>query len=407
MLNDEIAGSVSSLHQPELPPALTKKMSANHLPAIFLGSTAFVFINFGLPIYADELGLDALMIGGTYTVFMLTILFVRPLVGVGLDRLGRRGFFILSFAFYCIAMLAFSYAEGVEGLYLARFLQGMGASFMWVTAQTMVADISDVQSRGVAMGKLTTNSVRGSMIGAIYGFTLLGFMPLQAAWPIAFLGYAFIAAIAFFWRLVKVKETRTETAKFDPRFELSMPLRKIFVLVFLTGFASALIEPIYLLYLKNKFDMHLVVLAWVFLPAGLVFAFLPRYSGAWSDRFGRGPIIAVGISFAGMVSLALPFWPFVVLVSLSYIFFSVGWAFANPAIDALVADHAPPSARGRVIGLQEGAAGLGAAFGPLVGGAMYEHVSPLSAFVSNGIILLISAVLAWHWFARGQPRLPG
>ena len=55
-------------------------MRSPHLPAIFLGSTAFVFINFGLPIYADEIGLDAVTIGGTYTVFMLTMLVVRPLV---------------------------------------------------------------------------------------------------------------------------------------------------------------------------------------------------------------------------------------------------------------------------------------------------------------------------------------
>ena len=141
------------------------------------------------------------------------------------------------------------------------------------------------------------------------------------------------------------------------------------------------------------------MLAWVFLPAGIVFAILPRYSGAWSDKFGRGPIIAVGILFAGLVSAALPFWPSLILIALSYILFAAGWAMASPAVDALVADLAPESARGRIIGFQEAAAGVGAAFGPLVGGLMYEHVTPESAFLANGAILLITALLARSWFA--------
>ena len=374
-------------------------MGANYLPAIFLGSAAFAFINFGLPIYADEIGLDAVVIGGTYTVFMLTVLVVRPLVGMGLDRFGRRWFFVLAFLFYTAAMLVFAQVEGGVDLYIARFVQGLGASFMWVTAQTMVADINDANTRGIGMGKLTTHSVRGSMFGAIYGFTLLGFMPLSQAWAIAFLGYAVVSALAFLWSLFRVSETRVVKTEDLSGWVLTPELKKVFVLVFLTGFASALIEPIYLIYLKNKFDLHLIVLAWVFLPAGIVFAILPRYSGAWSDKFGRGPVMAIGVLFAGFVSAALPFWPSLVLIALSYILFAAGWAMASPAVDALVADLAPESARGRIIGFQEAAAGVGAAFGPLVGGFMYEHISPESAFLANGAILFGTALLAWSWFA--------
>ncbi|NKB99110.1 MAG: MFS transporter [Pseudomonadales bacterium] len=379
-------------------------MSNSFLPAVFLGSAAFVFLNFGLPIYADEIGLNAVVIGGTYSVFMGTILVVRPLVGIGLDRLGRRWFFVIAFAFYVAAMSVFANTEGVAGLYFARFLQGLGASFMWVTARTMVADLNDESSRGVEMGRLTTTSVRGSMVGAFYGFTLLGFMPLQDAWPIAFAGYAVLSAVAFVWSFFKVGETREVVPATSVEWRFTPELVRVFILVFLTGFASALIEPIYLLYLKTKFDLPMMVLAGVFFPAGIVFAILPRYSGAWSDRLGRGPIIAVGIAFAAAVSMALPFWPSVVLVGASYILFSIGWAMASPAVSALVADLAPDAARGRIIGFQEGAAGLGAALGPLVGGVLYEYVAPTAAFVLNGGILFGAALLAWFWFAEPTSR---
>ena len=101
--------------------------------------------------------------------------------------------------------------------------------------------------------------------------------------------------------------------------------------------------------------MNLLALA--FLPAGIVYAILPRYAGRWSDQFGRPRLIAIGIVSAGVVSVALPFWPSLVLVGLSYILFAAGWAIAGPAEEALVADLAPESQRGRVLGAREAAAG--------------------------------------------------
>ncbi len=369
--------------------------------AVLLASTAFTFLNFGLPIHADNLGISAVAIGGMYTVFMGTMLIVRPVVGWCLDRFGRRWFFTGAFVFYVVAMAAFSVSESVAGFYLARFLQGIGASLMWVSARTIIADVQAEQSRGEAMGRLTVSSVRGSMLGAFYGFGLIGFLPMAYAWRYAFIGYAAAALFGLFWALLRMQETRLPVHKETeavPGSILTQPLRRIFVVVFLSAFATALIEPIYLLYLKNKFDVNVLVLAWVFFPAGIVYAILPQYSGKWSDRWGRGPVIALGILLAGLVALALPFWPSLWMIAVSYLLFAVGWAIASPAEEALVVDHAPESHRGRVIGSKEAAAGAGAALGPLLGGYLYENVADWSAFVVNASVLFVTAGLAWWWF---------
>jgi MFS family permease len=72
-------------------------------------------------------------------------------------------------------MFAFAVADGVQGLYLGRFLQGLGAALMWVFARTIVADTTPVQNYGEAMGQLTAISPRGSMIGGFYGRLLCSF----------------------------------------------------------------------------------------------------------------------------------------------------------------------------------------------------------------------------------------
>lgn len=369
----------------------------SHITAVFLGSTPFIFLNFSLPVYADDLGLTPLVIGGTYAVFTLTMLVVRPWVGLGLDRYGRRPFFSAAFVFYVLAMALFSQVDGAAGFYAARFLQGIGASFMWVSARTIVADI-EAEQVGEGMGRLITGSVRGSMLGGMYGFTLLGFMPLASAWVWAFAGYSLLALLALIWSWLKVAETRPHSlaptqVKLNLREMLQdHELAKAFALVFLSGFAAALIEPIYLLYLKNKFDIGVLQLAIVFLPAGIVFAIVPRYAGRWSDRFGRPRTIAVGLIFAAATTVALPFWPMLLGVALTYILFSVGTAIAGPAIDAMVADRAQPAQRGRVMGGKEAFQGLGAALGPLVGTGLYQYAGQVTPFLLNGVVMVCAVV---------------
>ena len=385
-----------------------------HLTAVFLGSMPFIFLNFGLPIRADELGFGAVAIGGMYAVFTGTMLIVRPLVGHALDRFGRRWFFTSAFIFYCASMTAFARGSGLDDFYFARFLQGIGASLMWVSARTIIADIYAAAERGQAMGKLTTTSTRGAMLGGFYGFTLLGFLPMQEAWMWAFSGYALAALVALFWSINKVKESATHL---DPvlgisqlaasearllntltKLPQSRDLRRLLLVIFLSAFASALIEPLYLLYLRNKFDLDPITLAFLFLPAGLVYATVPQHAGHWSDRFGRGRLIALGVSFAGLTSIALPLWDSVLLVAMFYVLFAVGWSIAGPAEEALIADLSPAHLRGTIIGAKEATAGIGAATGPLLGGAIYDYWSHELAFIINGTLLFCAALLVLRWF---------
>ena len=379
---------------------MTARSSSAHFSAVALASTPFVFINFALPVYIDELGLGAVQLGFLYTAFMGTMLLFRPVVGWCLDRLGRRWFFTAAFVFYAGSMWAFAHGLDFPGLMLARTLQGIGASLMWVAARTIIADTTPESGRGEAMGRLSAGSVRGSIIGSFWGFTLLANLPLIEAWRIGFSGYALMALTALVWSLFKVDETHHVPDARPPRgMRFTPQLYRVFIIVFVSALASSLIEPIYLLFLRHKFDLHPLLLAAAFLPVGLVFAIVPRYAGAWADRVGRRRAIAIGVAAAGIVSLALPWWPHILFVAVTYLLFAVGWAIASPAQEALVADLAPEAARGRVIGAKEAAAGVGAALGPLVGGVIYEHAAPEAAFVLNGVLLLLCAVLAIRWLA--------
>jgi MFS family permease len=67
---------------------------------------------------------------------------------------------------------------------------------------------------------------------------------------------------------------------------------------------------------------------------------------------------------------------------------------ASTAEDALVNDISSAHLRGTFMGIKEGASGTGPALGPLAGGYIYEYWAKEMAFVRNGIVLIVVAILA-------------
>ncbi|MCB2356755.1 MFS transporter [Clostridium estertheticum] len=95
-----------------------------------LGSFAFGLMSFILPVYSKIIGGNALVIGGLFSIFSVVTLILRPLIGRGIDKYGRKIFFVSAFFFYAISMLMFSYATNIRLLYISRFIQAIGSSFM-------------------------------------------------------------------------------------------------------------------------------------------------------------------------------------------------------------------------------------------------------------------------------------
>jgi MFS family permease len=175
------------------------------------------------------------------------------------------------------------------------------------------------------------------------------------------------------------------------KIKLHPQLVRLMVVVFVTGFAYALIEPIYLIYLQDKFEVHILQLAWAFFPAGIVFALLPSRLGRLSDRLGRARLLAGGLMLAGTLYIALPNLPNLIWLVILYTAAAVGWAMSDPSKTAMVADLAEEDQRGRVFGIYELVTGIGRSLGPLVGGFVYDNYGQELPFYLNGVILVLSA----------------
>ncbi len=371
--------------------------------SIFLVSLPLFILGLLLPVYGREIGASVVEIGLFFTAFSLVTVLLRPLVGWGLDRFGRRGFFLAGLGGYALTMLSFAFIDQVWGILLARVFQGMASSLLWLSANAITADLAGERERGGSFGGVAQASSQGAILGTFLAYIVLNtrfrFAALGVAlsrWMLLFMLYGGFSLIAFFLAL-RLPETR-------PAFDIhqsepirwSRPWALLLLVTLVTGASAAMLSPVLIIYLQDRLGASVEAVAWAFLPTGLVWALLPSRLGKLADRFGRKPLMLLGLGAAALSSFLLP-----ALGSLAAL--AVLWAFQ--ALCYAAGDLAGRDQRGRAYGLYVMCADLGAAFGPLGGAWLYQSAGPASPFYANGLLLALCA-LALAIFLKLPRRQP-
>jgi len=367
--------------------------------AVFWVSFPFGILAFVLPIYGKELGASALEVGGFFSATSLVPVVVRPFLGRVLDRWGRRPFLLLGLLGYALAMGIFCLADTVLLLTVARFVQGLGQAFLWLSAYTIVADVADETGRGHGFGAIDEAASRGALIGTIAGF--FAFLTLDSAdldlkhiWSWVFAAYTVPALLALWngWRSVDETRPQTVLQPVESR-PVSGQLLALMGIVFVTGASSAMFWPLLMVFLQDTLHAHVEALAWAYLPAALIQSFLPSRMGRIADRLGRKMPMVAGLIVGAAASALIPHLSSLIPLVILWAIESLGYTASVPAERAFVADIAGEDTRGTSYGLYTFAYFLGSALGPLAGGWLYDNLGHATPFYLNAAVLLAGALL--------------
>jgi MFS family permease len=379
--------------------------------SIFLLSQPFFMMGMLLPIYGKEMGANAVEIGLIFSAFSIMTILLRPIVGWALDRFGRRPFYVIGMLGYAASMVGFAYSQHVWGMIVARLIQGASSAFVWLAASAIIADVTDGSNRARAFGGLAQASSRGSIVGAFIAFTLFN-TPMEEIFgrevdtkTILFLLFAVFAVAAWLVSFIKLRETNPHSdGTNNSPIVWSRPWILLLLVTLVTAAAWAMTSPILILFLQEKLKAGIDTIAWAFLPSGIIWATLPSQLGKLADKFGRKPLMVLGLALSAITMLLLPSLTSVVGLAILWALLALCFAAGDPAEQALVADLTGNNQRGRAYGLYVMVGDIGAAIGPLSGGWLYDSVSLAAPFYITGIILFLCGLILLVFLQT--PKIP-
>lgn len=362
-----------------------------------------------MPVFAKrigELGSGVQALGLMTMGFAFAQLLLSPLMGSLADRLGRRPLILIALVGEVLSNSAYLFAQSVPLYIGVRFFQGAITAGLLPAVLGVVGDRVPEDQRaqwtGVIMGSYGAGFILGPALGGLL-FDRWGYVaPFGVSGSLALIGLV----LAF----IMVPEThpaslRSQTLKLsigrtkwrDIWDSLPRPLSLFVTLLFvdfIATFAFAFIEPQMALYAYNQLSLNPTQLGIIIGCYGLAMLLGQAFLGTLSDRFGRKPIILLGLFLNGTLYLGLIFIkPFGLLLLVALIA-GLGDALFIPAIGAAYLDIAEPQHQSQVVGIKGSGAALAGVMGPLLLTVISPWTGPRSIFAISTGATLVAIFLA-------------
>ncbi|MFQ5877005.1 MAG: MFS transporter [Acidobacteriota bacterium] len=304
-------------------------------------------------------------------------------------RYGRRCLILLGLACLSLASLGFVLAPTYPWLVLARAIQGVAASAVWVGALSAAADLTPDASMGRSLSWITGSWSLGFFLGPFIG----GLGAVRTP----FLIYAALSLVALLAASLGLPETGRAGARTTMRGIVRV-LRLPAVLAsgvatFTLSFYWGVFEAFVPLLLSDEAGAGRLTIGTLFAIATLPSIVLPRLTGYLADRAGDARIITFGLLYAsvltgGFLTLfrsAMPLW---------LLFLMLGLMDVVVYIPAVALLNRGQDRDGRVIANASHNLAFSAGFftGPALGGLVVTLGGRGMAFVMLAAITLAAAV---------------
>ncbi len=187
-------------------------------PALFALCLGFFMIlvdstivSVATPALIEDLGADVNAVVWVTSAYLLAYAVPVLITGRLGDRFGPKNLYLAGLTVFTLASLACGLTSTIEGLIIARVVQGLGASMITPQTMAIITRIFPAQRRGKAMALWGATAGVATLVGPILGGVLVD----VAGWewiffinvPVGIVGFALA------WRLVPSLETRSH--RFD------------------------------------------------------------------------------------------------------------------------------------------------------------------------------------------------
>jgi multidrug resistance protein len=362
-------------------------------------TVALDLVGFGIVVpilgrYAERFGANGLQVGLMFASFSVAQMVFAPILGRISDKVGRKPVIVFSLIGTAVGSFVTGAAGALWVLFLGRILDGASGASVAV-AQGAVADIAPPEQRARLMGMLGAAFGVGFVVGpALGGLAALGgpHVPFYLAGS--------IAAVNAVAAMIRLPETKPDTSHITEKHQrgtaLSPALKRFALVGFLSMFGFAGFEATFSIWGEKQFGFTEGSASIVFVFVGVTLvAVQGGLIGPLTQRLGSRKLLRIGLSLVAVGLLLLGLsntWP---LLFVALFLLSLGQGMSGPSGSALVAELAPVERRGEAIGYQQSTAAFGRVAGPVMAGALFDHVGISAPFFVSGVLILCAVGSVW------------
>lgn len=360
---------------------------------------------------ANVLGTNKSVIGLIEGIAESTASVLKVFSGWFSDRIGNRKW--LMAAGYGISTLSrplVALSSGWHHVMGSRFMDRFGKGVRTAPRDAVIAESSAKAHLGRAFGFHRAMDTMGAVVGPALAFFLLGLFSNNYRWVfwLSMIPGAIAVLLIVFFITEKKKVVATVISErptltiehFDWRFKCFVAIATLFAL----GNSS----DVFLILRAQQIGIPTVMIPVVYLVFNIVYSLSAVPAGIAADRFGRKRVILIGF-----VLFAAIYYGFATVrdpsaVWILFAFYGLFMGLTEGVQKAFLATIIPPAFKATAFGVYTTAVGLAMLPASLVGGWLWEHISPAATFYYGAITAVLSAALFVVFIAilRKTPRIP-
>ncbi|MDP2630079.1 MAG: MFS transporter [Candidatus Uhrbacteria bacterium] len=365
------------------------------LLSFFGGISQDIFVPI-LPLYlANVLGLDKAFIGISEGLVTSGSSLFKIVSGFMIDKFGKKKPFI--FMGYFLSMIArplLAFTTAAGAVLFLRFLDGVGKGMKDSPKDALIADSSDVSTRGKSFGIARMLDTFGSVVGPLVLFVLLYIWrdhPMQ--YQLILLATAIPLLFTLTLLQTKVKEVALEKNSGTADEPKKLPRKFYYFLAIMLVFGIGNSSDAFLILRAQDVGVTILAIPLVFALFNAVYASASVPLGSLSDRIGREKVILIGWLAYALAYLGFGFASTAYHVLLLFAFYGLYYATTYGVAKAYIADMVPSTHRGRAYGIYNTAIGLVSLPASVIAGLLWDRVNPSAPFLFGAAITIVATML--------------
>jgi MFS family permease len=344
---------------------------------------------------ANVLGVNKSVIGLIEGIAESTASLLKVFSGWYSDRIGRRkGLMGVGYAVSVLSRPFIALAVAWQHILASRFIDRLGKGIRTAPRDAIIAESSDPEVMGRAFGFHRAMDTLGAVIGPALAFFLLSVFAgdfRKVFWVSMVPGIIAVLLIVF---LIKEKKKALPERHERPKLTLAhFDWRFKFFLVITTLFAVGNSSDVFLILRSQQLGIATAMIPVVYLTFNLVYALSAIPAGIAADRFGKKKVVLIGF-----ILFALIYYGFAVAGSAAaawalFGLYGVFMGLTEGVQKAFLTTIIPPDFKATAFGVYNTAIGLALFPASLIGGWLWDRVSPAATFYYGSAMAAFSTLL--------------